>query len=94
MPGVWDSMKKAAITGAAHMAVSAEQAARRLEVQRRLGQQEADLEGRYAALGRLAAAAFRGGGLLPTSAQEHVAAAEAAEAAIAALRAELHQLGG
>jgi len=93
MPGVWESMKKAAMTGVAHVAVSAEQAARRAELERRIGQAETGREAHYAALGRIAAAAVRSGVVLQ-GAEEHVAGAEAAEAAIAALQAELHRLGG
>jgi hypothetical protein len=91
---MWGGLKKAAMTGAARVAVGAEQAARRLETQRRLGAQEAALEARYAALGRLVAGAARGGGTLPPGGAEHVAAAEALEAEVAALRAEVHRLGG
>ena len=93
MPGVWDSMRKAAIAGAAHVAVSAEQAARRLDLQRRMGEQEAAAEAHYAALGRLAAAALRAGGPPLPGGEAHLAALGAAEAAVAGLRAELDRLG-
>jgi hypothetical protein len=93
MPGVWDSMKKAAMAGAAHVAASAEAAARRLELQRRLGEQQAQLEAHYAAVGRLAVAAVRAGRLALPGAEAHAAAAEAAEAQVARLRSELDRLG-
>ena len=90
---MWNNMKKAAIAGAAHMAVSAEQATRRLDLHRRLGEQEGQLEAHYAALGRLTAAAVREGRVQLPGAQEHLAGAETAEAQIARLRAELDRLG-
>ncbi len=94
MPGMWEGMKKAAMQGAARVAVSAENAAKKLEFQSRLGQQEGHMEARYAAIGRLTVAAMRAGTPGPDGAEAHLRAIEAAEAEIARLRAELDRLGG
>lgn len=94
MPGLWDGMKKAAVQGAARVAVGAENAARKLEIQRRLGQQEGQVEARYAAIGRLTVAAMRSGAPGPGGAEAHLRAIEAAEAEIASLNAEHKRLGG
>ena len=80
--------------GAARVAVSAENAARKLELQRRLGQQEGQIEARYAAIGRLTVTAMRAGAPGPDGADAHLRAIEAAEAEMARLRAELDRLGG
>ncbi len=94
MPGLWDGMKKAAVQGAARVAVGAEQAARKLDLQRQLGRNEGQIEARYAAIGRLTVAAMQAGTPGPDGAEAHLRAIEAAEAEMARLKAELNRLGG
>jgi hypothetical protein len=99
MPGAWEGVKKAALQGAARIAVSGEQLARRLDLQRRIAQQQGRIEGHYAAIGRLVVGALRaqpdGQALqVPDGVRAHLDAIAAAEAEIAHLQAELTRLGG
>ena len=92
MPGMWDGMRRAAISGAARATVGAEQAMRRVDLQRRIAERLAAAEARYAAVGRLVAGTVEGGAAAPAGAAGHLEAARAADAEVAALRAELDAL--
>lgn len=89
MPGFWDGVRKAAAVGVVKAQLAAEQTARRLELQRRIAQHEAELTQRYAAIGRATAAAVRAGASPPPGVTVDLDALTAAEAELGRLRAQL-----
>lgn len=89
---MWDGMRRAAISGAARATVGAEQAMRRVDLQRRIAERQAAAEARYAAVGRVVARAAEAGTPAPGGTEGHLEAARAADAEVAALRAELDAL--
>ena len=93
MAGLWDGVKRAAISGAAKAAVGAEQAVRRLDLQRRIAERQAAADAECAAIGRLVIAAVRAGAEPPAGAARHIEEVEAAEVDVERLRAELAALG-
>jgi len=93
VPGIWEGMKRVAITGAAKAAVGAEQAVRRLDLQRQIIDRQAAADAECAAIGRLVIAAVRAGGDAPPGAAVHVQRTLAADEVVERLRAELAVLG-
>lgn len=94
MPGFMENVGKAAVRGAANVAVKAEIAKRRLQLQGDLDRQEQEVIIRYGRLGRLTLLAAEQGAALPPGGEKAVAAIREAEARSAAIRAELESLGG
>jgi len=86
---LWQGMKRAAMTGAAKAAVGAEQAVRRLDLQRQIAEREGAAEAEYAAIGRAVVAAVRAGGPAPDGTEAHIAALRGIEEDTRRLRSEL-----
>ena len=90
----WQGVRRAAATGAAKATVAAENAVRRLELQRRMSQAEADQSRRYAAIGQALVAAVRAGATPPRGVTVDLGALDAGDAQVARLRAEIASLDG
>ncbi len=93
MPGFWDGVRKAAMTGATRVAVQADVTVRRLELQRAIARQRRQIEERCLSIGGTVVAHARAGAAPPADTRDDIAAVAAAEAEIARLEQELTSLG-
>ncbi len=93
MPGFWDGVRKAAMTGATRVAVQADVTVRRLELQRAIARQRRQIEERCLSIGGTVVANARTGTPPPPDTRDDIAAVAAAEAEIARLEQELTSLG-